>query len=1254
MTNNSTDQFEPSKKKGQRLFSSALFFSLFVRAKFLGLLASIGLIIFFFAFSFWIDQRSNAGITPQKVTRIEHRLHKLQQEVFEIVEQAFLQFDKDSNIYDFDEFWPSSMVQDQVSLFVLKEKELLFWSDNLPATLSQLTAISTNAQYINLGNGWYVAQSFRHNGYTAIALQLVQTDFPFQNEFMKNRLNGFFQFPLNTIVSPLGTDMGLAVHSREGTPLFIVSTDVSLGKVANLSMIARWLGIAALLVLVLLIFHNPLLYRKSPFFLLLALLVLIAIRVHIFINTSYFTQNLSLFSPAIYADSGILPSLGDLGLHVLFLFLYLLILYSAKDTLAAVINARPNVARVGFLTSSIVIGLFAHYVQYIITSLTTNSNISFAMYRMADVSWNTLLAFFLMGTLLAELFMMIWLQVHVFKKTNALKRYGLSFLLFLLLYAALTNHWDPDRIGYPVLYALFLLLCSWKNKNNRLPLGSFILFVLLSASYLSASLLYNGEQREREKRQLLAQNLSTERDPVAEMLLFGIEQKLNNDPYLKEALATRTHLGTEFLNRLTDQYLRGYFQRYDIYYHICQPTDPLFIHYDTEEVNCVSFFHEEKELYGKALPKCSHFWFMNNYSGRICYLGQFSFPINTNKQTRKASASDSVTLFINLYSKLDIEAIGYPELLLDTKSDTEKEMGRYSYAKYSNKKLVSHYGDFDYSFELQPWLQLMNNHFFSFKRYDHYIYWADEHTSIVISKEELWLMDIASMFSYTLVILCFLQLFLCLCAIKFDFDIQRLSYRWRISIVLLVSITFALTTLAIAILVYTVRQTEKRNIESIEDKMQSITMQLDQNQFGQSTLTPEMRGELNTLLIKLSNAFYTDLNLYDLSGDLIASSRNEIFEKKLLGTKMNWQVYRNFTQSTSSKYIHKERIGSMEFYSAYTTYYNRYGEPIAFVNLPYFFEQSKFRNELLSLVGTIVSIYIFLIIGIISISILVSNQLTRPLNEVRQKMGRLDLLKQPEPIDYRGNNELGDLVREYNRMILELAESAHKLAESEREMAWREMAQQIAHEIKNPLTPMKLGLQHALRMKQENRDGWQAKMEQVALSVLEQIEVLAITASEFSNFSLISKSELSSVDLSEVVASSVKLFRAHSEVKIYLEEDKYLPKLVHANKEQLQRVFTNLIKNAIQAMEEVKRAKVHISLRKADGMFVIQIKDNGSGISEELRQNLFQPKFTTKSGGTGLGLAISRSIIESFGGTIVFVEQEVGACFEIQLPEQQQ
>jgi signal transduction histidine kinase len=1179
------------------------------------------------------------GVTANNVGAIERTLHNLQNESREVISRV-ISHCPENIIPSFDSIRPQELHTKGVFIFVTdtispttgnSPKRILYWSDNLPVTIEQLENITEESKYMYLGNGWYVAQAFKHRAFKYITLILIEREYVYQNQFLRNETNPAFNFPKNIIILPLG-DIGIPVKDINGIPLFILNSDIPSMLTSGISLLFRWLTVIFICFVILSVFRNPGLYKKNLWYLLPAFVLLAGLRIFIYLNPAFFNGDLYLFSPSLYADSEFLPSLGDLLLHLLFLFFFIIILFSAKDASTDSYSAKLNRTKktVIFVIFGVLISVFLCAALYIAESLAFNSEISFKVYKMSDITIYTFLAYFIIALVFALLCLLIYFQISLSAQVKIMERLVTQGAITLIILFLLMGLKPGNLIVFIVFFLIYFLF------QKKITLSTFVWLTMLISFYTSFSLIINTNEKEHKKRELLAEGLLAESDPVAEMLLKDMENKIASDPYLQKVLTSDLFNTTDLYEILTDKYFRGYFQRYDLYYHACKPNTNLHITDENKEENCIGFFVREKAEKGTPVIGSSHFWYMNNYWGRIHYLGDFKF----------IGDKDTTSLFLELYTKREIESsVGYPELLRFESSGIDYEAEGYSYAKYSEKKRVSKVGTYDYSFELTP--KSYKNGFFEKNGYSHYSFTTKDDNVVILSLPKLGFSGVVSIFSYSFVIfIVILFILFTIAGLKLELPTNRNSYRWKISTVILVGIIGALTTLTIAMLAYTISQSEKKNLETIHSKMQSTIIELDQSLFAREKITPDMYYDLGITFVVLSNAFNTDLNMYDMSGDLIVTSRNEIFDKNLIGTKMNRDALYTLATEKQSKFIHSERIGKISYYSSYTTYYNRKGEAIAYLNILYFNNQSEFRNELLSLTGAIMNIYIFLIVIGISLSVFVSNQITRPLDVVRRKMAELNLSKQPEPIDYKANNELGDLVRVYNRMIGQLAESAKILAENERESAWREMARQIAHEIKNPLTPMKLNIQLALRMKNQNRQGWQAKMDEAINSTLEQIDILSYIASEFSNFARTGKVELEPVNLSQAILSAISLFSGYNNINITFDDDKK-ECWVKANKEQLQRVLTNLIKNSIQATENVPTPEIIIVLDKRETNYVVRISDNGTGISAEVSKNLFQPNFTTKSSGTGLGLAISKSIIESFGGTIAFVPDKTGACFEI-------
>jgi signal transduction histidine kinase len=1194
------------------------------------------LCVIFCLFSYFTTNSLEKGVSINNVGTIEKMLQNLQNESKEIISNAIAGI-PDSIVPNFDSILSEKLHEKGIFIFVTAivssnienpAEKILYWSDNLPVTAEQLNNVTEESKYMYFGNGWYVAQAFRHGPFKYITLILVAREYSYQNQFLRNEINPAFDFPKNIIILPLG-DVGIPVKDSSGVPLFVVNSNIPSILTSGLSLFFRWLAVIAGCFLILFIFHNPGLYTKSLWYLLVAFVLLLGLRMFIFYNPGFFRGDSYLFMPTLYADSELLPSLGDLLLHLLFLFLFIVILFQAKEPLR--INLSTN--KIIFILSSILIAMFLCATLYITESLAFNSEISFKVYKMNDVTVYTFLAYFVLVLVFAQLCLLIYLHVFIFENTD--KQLVIQNIITLVILCLLIK-FKYENLFIFILFIIILFLFS-KKVRSGFTLSVFVWLTMFISLYVSFSLIANTTEKERKQREVLAKRLLSENDPLAEMSLKDMEQEISVDPYIKKILCSDLFNNTDLYDVLADKYFRGYFQRYELIYHVCRPHIILHISEEDKDENCIEFFMNEKSK-GNPLLGSSHFRFMDNYWGRIHYLGDFQF----------IEGQDTVFLFLELYSKREIESsIGYPELLRFESDGIDYEAKGYSYAKYSDGKRVSKVGAYDYSFELTP---RCKDSFFEMNGYSHYSLKTNDGNVVILSFPKFGYSEVVSIFSYSFVIfIVILFIVLTMAGLKPEILISKNSYRWKITIVILTGIIGALTTLTIAMLAYFVSQSERKNVETIHSKMQSTIIELDQSLFDTEKIIPEMCNSLEATLIVLSNAFNTDLNMYDISGNLLVSSRNEIFDKNLIGKKMNRAALHALAAEKQSKFIHTEHIGRISYYSSYTTYYNRKGEAIAYLNILHFNNQSEFRTELLSLTGAIVNIYIFLIIIGIALAVFVSNQITRPLDLVRRKMAKLNFSERPEPIDYKGNDELGDLVGVYNRMIEELAESAKIMAENERESAWREMARQIAHEIKNPLTPMKLNIQLALRMKNENHKDWREKMDAAIKSTLEQIDILSYIASEFSNFARMGKVELEPVNLSQVISSTISLFLGYNSIEINytgMENECW----IKASKEQLQRVLTNLLKNSIQALENIPNPQISIVLEKKEKDYVIRICDNGTGISDEVAKNLFHPNFTTKSGGTGLGLAISKSIIESFGGTIMLIPSTKGACFEIIFP----
>jgi nitrogen fixation/metabolism regulation signal transduction histidine kinase len=408
---------------------------------------------------------------------------------------------------------------------------------------------------------------------------------------------------------------------------------------------------------------------------------------------------------------------------------------------------------------------------------------------------------------------------------------------------------------------------------------------------------------------------------------------------------------------------------------------------------------------------------------------------------------------------------------------------------------------------------------------------------------------------------------------------------------------------------------------------------------------------------ELSKVIRTDINLYDTHGGLIRTTQPDIYEQFLMGKRMNANAYHEISHNNALKYTTMEEVAGMKYFSVYAPLFNNQGAMVAIINLPYFSRSADMLSASSSMIATIINIYLILIILAFIISVLLSNSLSRPLVEIKERIqGLTTSSNRNRYISYHNNrDEIGVLVSAYNKMVDDLDHSRQQLAQAEREQAWKEMARQIAHEIKNPLTPMKLRIQYLIRMKDEGRSGWEEQVEPTLNSILGQIANLSEVADAFSSFSRFYNEEVVDVNLNAAIAEQVFFFDTNDDILIEIRNNVPNP-VVSARRQQLSRVFVNILQNAIESIQNARgRGKILVTINaveREEGVFYrVDFEDDGLGVSEENLERLFHPNFTTKSGGTGLGLAICRNIIEQSQGSISYSKSSLGgACFTILLP----
>ncbi len=434
-----------------------------------------------------------------------------------------------------------------------------------------------------------------------------------------------------------------------------------------------------------------------------------------------------------------------------------------------------------------------------------------------------------------------------------------------------------------------------------------------------------------------------------------------------------------------------------------------------------------------------------------------------------------------------------------------------------------------------------------------------------------------------------------------------------------------------------------------EQIKQSINYALKETTYPQTT---ENLGSIfNYEIYVIADVQNINFNIYDLDGGLIKSSRpTSRFESDSISNCLDSKVLNNLEASINKRYVEQNSVAGDKYKASYTYINDSKYKPIGILNLPYFEDNSFSDMELREILIRLGGVYIVILLVAIALAYFISKYITRSLQTISDMMEKTDLTKRNEKIFIKDpSEEIEKLVASYNGMIDELEQSAAKLARSEREQAWREMAKQVAHEIKNPLTPMRLTVQSFERKFDPEDLDVKTKVAEYSKTLIQQIDTMSSIASAFSNFAEMPAQQNETLNVVDIVKLALDIFN-EKYIHFISDEEVIIAKL---DRTQLIRVITNLVKNAIQAVPEVESPRILVSVISEGENVKISVADNGIGIMDEFADKIFEPKFTTKSSGTGLGLGMVKNIVETYNGSINFTSRSgKGTVFTVIFPKE--
>lgn len=795
-----------------------------------------------------------------------------------------------------------------------------------------------------------------------------------------------------------------------------------------------------------------------------------------------------------------------------------------------------------------------------------------------------------------------------------------TLVFILLLFIPVIYYLDLKLPVYGVLLFIFFYVTLFDlfTDTHNSSFTWMVIWLLVFSSFSAILLFKYNSDKEKALQKQFAIELSKAQDDYAEKEITNILEELASNP-----LAKARSFQTEFYK---NNYL---FQHYKL--SLAQADDPYYEDLKGKHNESIDLNKGDLRLWQNDGIKNAYVVAFNADSSQQEFISL--------RRDRKTGFQDEFPFT----GKLTYRGLTGLE--------------KFDYAIYRKNELVeSNTKIFPRIIELLP---DPGNHFVTNRsngRVD-LIHFTEPNTAVVIGREKANLIKPLSLFSYLFTLLLTVVLIFSILNTFFNFFSDSLNFtinrttslRSRIQLTVIAVILLSFIVIGF-VTVYYFKSSSLRNQEhKYERKALSIINDV-QNRLNKTKHDDILNTEVVNDLGDIADIHRAWINIYHPGGHLALTSNPNVFANGSIAPLISSAALKRLKKQDALEINADESIGGHQTNVKYISLQNQELELIAYLGIPQYPNIDEFSNADSALLGTLLNVYVFLLLLAGVIAIIIANSITHPLTVIGEKLKQVKIGRKVEPIEWKNQDELGVLIGEYNNMIMQLEESAQLLAKSEREGAWREMAKQVAHEIKNPLTPMKLSIQHLQRSYNSQDEQSSILMKKVTNTLIQQIDNLANIATEFSDFARMPSAVNERIDLNALVKKVFDLFKNTEENELHLHAPQG-PIWVYADQNQLTQVFNNIVKNAIQSIPEKELGFIDISLDKEGDFARVSIKDNGSGIPTEMQERIFTPYFTTKSSGTGLGLAIASNIISNLNGKIEFQSSErKGTTFYISIP----
>lgn len=1268
---------------------------------------AIAAILLFFGFGLALDLAiSTEDHLGTYVNRIERSLHKKESEVYSLMSDTGFIF---RHVRGINELSPAKQERDLSRLYRLASKEynlvvyegdsVVFWLNNRaflpPADLAELKKPGQINRLVRLPNGHFeLIKKDLPNGYMATAMLPIKKEFARKSEFLKSRfVTDDFTIPADVFLKSTGENF--AIKTMSGKPLaYLDASGPAKDRMHLKTVFAIYLlGFLALGVLI-----NDIavaLVRKYKPWVGAAFMLGAVIGIRWMTVSLGFTSHFAEFQTFsnVFTDP-ILEGVNSLGaLLINIVLLVWMMVFFNREFLVKEFEHPNKIIRFSLTTLNFfAINLGMLMVCSIFKSIVLDSSIVFDFENVFNLNSQSVLAMVGVVLLLLALFLFSHRMMQAIQKIGMSRNEKLLAMGAALLLTIPVVAMSELAISTPyfIFAALaYLLVFEYFIEVPTMTLGWLVGWLMLYAGLTSTLLYKYNNDKDLNRRAEYAKALADYQDEKAADGLTKLDDAAVSDTiFLRswnqlinafEIGSIPRELATNTIDLLLaeDKYVLHNYQ-FKVFAFAKNNSEAAL----SDELKSLGALEQE---FANGIPtERNHLHFTPEKSRSPGYLLRFELPAKT-----------PLTVFVKFERAFSTPSKVYTELLLDTKYKGLSELDEYDYGIYQDEKLVEERNK-SYSKQLTDVVPEegkieIGKHT---SRRSELLYRAPANVVIKIGKDTGGYIKPLSLFSYVFTLLAVAVLIFSGInywtnalpgPLNFWYttkpSLRNQFQGWVIGMILFsflgigfVSVLFfqdssndyhkgrldRKVTSALASVNYQIEQWHRHHQEELEirekvaNRIERELGEKESEMFEEFEIEEELIqanvSTLGELIPLISEVHRLDVNIYNLDGDLITSSEEDIFKRGLVAPKMGAHAFQELTRLGYERSDQEEDIGDLQYTAAYLPLRNVEGETLAFMGIPYYARQRELHSDVTDFMSTLLNVYVFLLLIAGGLAIFIANSITRPLSELRVNIGRLQLGSN-QYLPYRRKDEIGELVAAYNAAAQKIEESSKLLAQKERDGAWREMAKQVAHEIKNPLTPMKLSIQYLLHAYQSNPENAEPLLKRVSKTLVEQIESLANIATEFSNFAKMPKPENTEFSINDLAASVHHLFaneRFDMDISIALPQRDFE---VYADRNHVTRVLNNLFKNAIQAIPDDRKGVINLSVYKKERKVILRVQDNGTGIPPEIQKKVFTPNFSTKNSGTGLGLAICKSVIEGFGGDIYFeTEENVGTKFFVEMP----